>query len=113
MTEPAGPAGHQLAQCNVARLLAPIDGPQLAGFVAALAPVNALADAENITVTEPETEARISAILERSQPQERAALEKALKGGYRERIESEVRETKLFTWLIDNAKVKEVAEDKK
>jgi hypothetical protein len=45
MTEPAGPAGHQLAQCNVARLLAPLDSPQLAGFVAALAPVNALADA--------------------------------------------------------------------
>ncbi|GAA0655070.1 DUF3291 domain-containing protein [Kitasatospora atroaurantiaca] len=37
-------AGHQLAQVNIARLLAPIDSPQLAGFVAALDPVNALAD---------------------------------------------------------------------
>ena len=34
-----------LAQVNVARLLAPLDTPQLAGFVAALAPVNATADA--------------------------------------------------------------------
>ncbi len=33
-----------LAQLNVARLLAPLDTPQLAGFVAALDPINALAD---------------------------------------------------------------------
>src|SRR6185503_11091105 len=34
-----------LAQLNVARLLAPLDAPETAEFVAALAPVNALADA--------------------------------------------------------------------
>lgn len=34
-----------LAQVNIARLRAPLDDPQLAGFVAALDPVNALADA--------------------------------------------------------------------
>ena len=33
-----------LAQLNVARLLAPLDTPQLAEFVAALEPINALAD---------------------------------------------------------------------
>ena len=33
-----------LAQLNVARLLAPLDTPQLAEFVAALDPINALAD---------------------------------------------------------------------
>lgn len=37
--------GHQLAQCNVARLRAPLDSPLLADFVAGLEPVNALADA--------------------------------------------------------------------
>jgi hypothetical protein len=37
--------GHHLAQCNVSRLLAPLDTPQLADFVAGLGPVNALADA--------------------------------------------------------------------
>ncbi|GAA2748449.1 DUF3291 domain-containing protein [Kitasatospora cinereorecta] len=37
-------AGHQLAQLNIARLLAPLDSPQLADFVAALDPVNAVAD---------------------------------------------------------------------
>jgi len=38
-------SGHQLAQINVARLLAPIDAPETADFVEALAPVNARADA--------------------------------------------------------------------
>lgn len=36
---------HHLAQLNVARLLAPLDSPQLADFVAGLEPINALADA--------------------------------------------------------------------
>jgi Domain of unknown function (DUF3291) len=34
----------QLAQINIARMLAPIDDPVMAEFVAQLAPVNALAD---------------------------------------------------------------------
>src|SRR5438067_7746216 len=37
------PAVH-VAQVNIARLRAPLDSPQLADFVAALEPVNALAD---------------------------------------------------------------------
>ncbi|MFC7341327.1 DUF3291 domain-containing protein [Saccharopolyspora griseoalba] len=36
---------HELAQVNISRLLAPLDDPQLADFVSALAPVNAAADA--------------------------------------------------------------------
>src|ERR1039458_235465 len=36
---------YVLAQVNVGRLRAPLDSPQLAGFVTALDPVNALADA--------------------------------------------------------------------
>ena len=36
---------HVLAQVNMGRLRAPLDSPELAGFVAALDPVNALADA--------------------------------------------------------------------
>ncbi|MEA2827671.1 MAG: hypothetical protein QOG43_2110 [Actinomycetota bacterium] len=36
---------HHLAQANIGRMLAPLDSAQLAGFVAALDPVNALADA--------------------------------------------------------------------
>jgi hypothetical protein len=36
---------HHLAQVNVATLRAPLDGPELAGFVAQLEPINALADA--------------------------------------------------------------------
>lgn len=37
-------AVHHLAQVNVATLRAPLDGPELAGFVAQLEPINALAD---------------------------------------------------------------------
>lgn len=39
------PTSHALAQVNIGRLLAPLESEQLAGFVAALEPVNALADA--------------------------------------------------------------------
>ena len=37
-------SGHHLAQINVARLLAPLEAPETAGFVAALDSVNARAD---------------------------------------------------------------------
>ena len=37
-------APYQLAQCNIGRVLAPLDSPQLAEFVAALEPVNRMAD---------------------------------------------------------------------
>jgi len=37
--------GFALAQVNIGRLRAPLDTPQLAGFMAALDPVNAVADA--------------------------------------------------------------------
>jgi hypothetical protein len=37
--------GYVLAQVNIGRLAAPLDSEQLAGFVAALDPVNAVADA--------------------------------------------------------------------
>jgi heme-degrading monooxygenase HmoA len=37
-------AAHHLAQVNLATLRFPLDGPELAGFVAQLEPINALAD---------------------------------------------------------------------
>jgi Domain of unknown function (DUF3291) len=40
----AGMAAHPLAPVNVATLRFPLDGPELAGFVAQLEPINALAD---------------------------------------------------------------------
>jgi len=36
---------HGLAQINIGRLIAPVDDPKIAEFVAQLDPVNALADA--------------------------------------------------------------------
>jgi hypothetical protein len=43
-TAPAHPA-HELAQINIARMLAPLDSPRLADFFAALDPVNASGEA--------------------------------------------------------------------
>ncbi len=43
MNMPTSTAWH-LAQVNIGRLLAPLDSPQLAGFVARLDEINALAD---------------------------------------------------------------------
>jgi hypothetical protein len=37
--------GYYIAQCNVSRLLAPLDSPQIAPFVAELDRINALAEA--------------------------------------------------------------------
>jgi len=39
------PPSLELAQLNVGRLLAPVESPRISGFVAALEPVNRLADA--------------------------------------------------------------------
>jgi hypothetical protein len=53
---PADPR-HHLAQVNVGRLLAPLDSPQLADFVAWLEPINALADGSPGFVWRLQTEA--------------------------------------------------------
>ena len=41
----SGMSSHQLAQINIARMVAPLDDPRMADFVTQLAPVNAVADA--------------------------------------------------------------------
>ncbi len=45
MDEGNGNNGYELAQLNIARLLAPLDSPQIADFVAGLEHINELADA--------------------------------------------------------------------
>ena len=47
----------QLAQLNVGRMLAPVDAPEIAGFVAELEPVNRLADASPGFIWRLQTEA--------------------------------------------------------
>lgn len=49
--------GFHLAQVNIAQLLAPLDHPQLAGFVARLDEINALADGSDGFVWRLQTEA--------------------------------------------------------
>jgi len=48
--------GYHLAELNIARFRAPMDAPELADFVAALQPVNALADAADGFVWRLQTE---------------------------------------------------------
>jgi trigger factor len=69
--------------------------------------LNAIAAAENINVTDDETNAKFAQILERSEQKNRAKLEKVIKEKYIDQIRAEIREEKLFKWLIEQAKVKE------
>jgi trigger factor len=69
--------------------------------------LNAIAAAESIEPSDVEVGAKIEEILSRSEQKERASLEVALKGKYEDQIKSEIRETKLFSWLIGHAKIKE------
>ena len=48
---------YHLAQCNIGRVLAPLDSPTLAGFVAGLEPINQLADSTPGFVWRLETDA--------------------------------------------------------
>jgi Domain of unknown function (DUF3291) len=50
-------AAYHVAQCNIGRVLAPLDTPQLAGFVAALEPINRMADRARGFVWRLQTEA--------------------------------------------------------
>jgi exonuclease III len=51
---------------------------------------------------------RIAAVIERTEPKNRNRMKKLLDGGYADRIRSEIRESKIFEWLIAQAKVKDV-----
>ena len=70
--------------------------------------LNAIAAEESIDATEAEINSKIDSIVGKSEEKQRASLEKALKSTYVGQIQSEIRESKLFTWLIDHAKIKEV-----
>jgi trigger factor len=69
--------------------------------------LNTIAAEESIEATDEETAKKFAEILERSEPKNRAKLEKVIKEKYIDQIRSEIREGKLFTWLIEQAKVKE------
>jgi trigger factor len=68
---------------------------------------SSIAQAEKIEVTEEDVDSKVQEILQSTSPQERPALEKAFKGTYRDRVRSDVRELKIFSWLKEHAKIKE------
>lgn len=69
--------------------------------------LNAVASEESIDVTDQEIAQKVTDILARSEEKNRPKLEKVLKEKYIDQIRSEIREAKLFGWLIEQAKVKE------
>jgi trigger factor len=69
--------------------------------------LNAIAAEESVEATDEETAKKMSDILARSDEKNRAKLEKMLKEKYIDQVRSEIREAKLFAWLIEQAKVKE------
>lgn len=71
--------------------------------------LDAVAEAEKIQVTEDELTARIQALVEGYPPKDRASVEKAFRGPLADRLRNELRESKVFDWLIRNAKMKDVS----
>lgn len=71
--------------------------------------LNAIAEIEKIDVSEEEITTKINEIVSQSDPKQREAIEKMLHSSYRDRLRSEGRESKIFEWLIGNAKVKETS----
>jgi trigger factor len=69
--------------------------------------LSAIGDAEKIEVTPEDLTARINAILQSYEPKDRANAEKMLRQSYQERIQTEVRDQKIFQWLISHSKIKE------
>lgn len=70
--------------------------------------LNAIAEAEKITVTEEDVQSRIDEILSKTEANQKEMVANALKGGYNERLRSELRETKIYDFIISQAKVKEI-----
>ena len=70
--------------------------------------LNQISDQEKINVTDEELKAKINAILSEAKPAERDGLEKLLNGTYREQIRSELKDGKIFDWLIESAKIKSI-----
>jgi len=71
--------------------------------------LNAIAEAEKIEASDADVEARVKEILEETDPKQRHSVEKLLRSSYVERIKSELRESKLFDWLMSSAKIKDAA----
>lgn len=69
--------------------------------------LNAIGTEESIDATEEEVNKKLSDILDRTDGKNRGKLEKMLKEKYTDQIRSEIRESKLFTWMLEQAKVKE------
>ncbi len=69
--------------------------------------LNAIANEESIDVSDEEISAKINDIVSKSEEKQRGSLEKALRAKYNDQLRSEIRESKIFVWIIEHAKIKE------
>jgi FKBP-type peptidyl-prolyl cis-trans isomerase (trigger factor) len=68
---------------------------------------NAIGTEEKIEVSDAEVTAKVTEILDRTHPSERAAYEKAITEQTRGHIRADLREKKVMDWIIQHAKIKE------
>ncbi|OVE76665.1 trigger factor [bacterium F11] len=68
--------------------------------------LNQIASHEKLEVTDADLKNRIDEVVAQSQPAERESMEKLLNGTYRDQIRSEMKDGKIFDWLISHAKIK-------
>ena len=70
--------------------------------------LNTVADQEKIEVATEEVSAKIEQILAQTDPSQRKQFGENLRGPYKDQIRSEIKDTKIFDWLIEHAKIKSV-----
>ncbi len=72
--------------------------------------LDSISESEKISATEAEIQRSIEEIISRAEPSEQAVLKIAFQGEYKARVQNEVREKKIFEWLIQNAKIKPITD---
>jgi trigger factor len=70
--------------------------------------MNAIGESEKIQVTDMEVSEKIKTLVEQSNVKDRKGFEKSVVERYTDTIRAEIRETKIFDWLVANSKIKEV-----
>ncbi len=71
--------------------------------------LESIAKLEKIQVSEAEISTKIKALVEESHSKDKDGFEKVLREQYIDSIKSDILDEKVFTWIIENAKVKAVA----
>lgn len=71
--------------------------------------LNAVSEHEKIDVTDEDVTKKIDEIVAKSHPNDRPTLEKTLRGSYIEQMRQDMRDSKLFDFLINVSKIKDIS----